>query len=162
MVKFSAASKWCQEFDPKNIHKSSSCANTCRGFNSSLTMFISPNFYNVSSVEQLSHNNNGLIHDFHYSCAVFKSVFLFGSLLLAWATCITPQSIKNLLSVRLVNTAYTWVDYNGICVCLCSGPDCTADSQTETNHLAVVVIACSRANFSVALRADLTITKTHC
>lgn len=39
---------------------------------------------------------------------------------------------------------------------------CTVDSQTETNHLTIVVSAYLKANFSVALRADLTITKIHC
>lgn len=86
MMKFSLACKSCQEFDPKNIHKPNSWANTCQGFNFSLTVFVSPNIYNVKSVEQLS-QNHGLIHDFHYSC-ILKSIILFG--LVAWATCIFP------------------------------------------------------------------------
>lgn len=45
---------------------------------------------------------------------------------------------------------------------MCGGPDCTVDCKTETNHPAVVVIAYSRTNFSVALRVDLSVTKIHC
>lgn len=49
-----------------------------------------------------------------------------------------------------------------MCVWICSCPDCTVDCQTETNHLAVLVIAYSGTNFSVAIRAELTIIKIHC
>lgn len=69
-----------------------------------------------------------------------------------------PSVCTTYLILLLLNIECTCVECNSVCGC----PYYTVDCQTETNHLTVVVIVYSKANFYVALRADLTITKIHC
>lgn len=151
-MKFSLPYTPCQELEKYTQAKLLS-----QGFNFSMTMFTSPNSDNVSSVEQLS-QNHGLVHDFHESCLLN----LFLSVCCWHGPPASPHEVsKTLQSAPVLNIVCAGVGCSRHRVCGFVS-DCTADCQTETNHLAVVVIAYSRANFSVALRADSTITKIHC